>query len=235
MTLYGAILLLSGAFPLLLSFDRKVAFYRLWRSIFPALIITGALYLTADIVFARKGIWGFNPVYHSSTLILGLPLEEWLFFVVIPYCCLFIHYVFIAYFPSAHPGRKSTRSAGLLLVFAVLLVIALKTDRAYTFFNFLLMALSLVVAIMYAPDVLSRYFVTFLVILIPFFITNLILTGSFIDGEVVWYNNEENLGIRILTVPIEDIGYAFSLVLINLLFTEMFEFLYRGKGIANEK
>jgi len=49
---------------------------------------------------------------------------------------------------------------------------------------------------------------------------NGILTGSFIEGEVVWYNNTENLGLRIFTIPIEDFAYAFSMILYNLLLIE---------------
>jgi lycopene cyclase domain-containing protein len=64
---------------------------------------------------------------------------------------------------------------------------------------------------------MNNYYCTFLVILIPFILINAILTGSFIAEPVVWYDNTENLGIRILTIPIEDFGYAFSLVLFNLL------------------
>jgi lycopene cyclase domain-containing protein len=52
--------------------------------------------------------------------------------------------------------------------------------------------------------------------LIPFFIVNGILTGSFIENEVVWYNDFENLGIRLFTIPIEDTVYAFTLILLNL-------------------
>lgn len=59
--------------------------------------------------------------------------------------------------------------------------------------------------------------------LIPFFIVNGILTGTGIQDEIVWYNNSENLGIRIGTIPIEDIGYAFSLLLLNLLLFERFK------------
>ena len=53
--------------------------------------------------------------------------------------------------------------------------------------------------------------------LIPFFIVNGILTGTGIEGNVVWYNDEQNLGIRLATIPIEDTAYAFSLILMNLL------------------
>ena len=59
--------------------------------------------------------------------------------------------------------------------------------------------------------------------LIPFFIVNGILTGSFIENEVVWYNNTENLNIRLFTIPIEDTIYAFTLILLNLFVVESLE------------
>ena len=70
---------------------------------------------------------------------------------------------------------------------------------------------------------LSSFYITFLVMLIPFFIVNGILTGTGIQEEVVWYNDEENLGIRILTIPAEDILYAFSLILLNLILFKKFK------------
>ena len=60
------------------------------------------------------------------------------------------------------------------------------------------------------------------VMLIPFFIVNGILTGSMIENEVVWYNNSENLNIRLFTIPVEDTFYAFSLILTNLALTNYF-------------
>ena len=57
-------------------------------------------------------------------------------------------------------------------------------------------------------------------ILVPFFLVNSVLTGSFIPGEVVWYNPAHFMGFRIFTVPAEDAGYAFSLILGNLLMTD---------------
>jgi lycopene cyclase domain-containing protein len=227
MSLYLAILLFSAAFPFLLSFDRKVRFYSLWRSLFPSVLIAGAIYIFADIVFVRKGIWGFDPRYHSGIVLNGLPLEEWLFFILIPYSCVFIHYVFIAYFPNVAAGARTTRAFSLLLISLLMLLIVFNIHKAYTVFNFSLMIIVLVLALLFSIDMLRRYMITFLIMLVPFFMTNLVLTGSFIPGEVVWYNNEENLSVRIFTVPVEDIGYAFALVLLNLFFIDRFEYYYR--------
>ncbi len=52
--------------------------------------------------------------------------------------------------------------------------------------------------------------------LTPFFIVNGILSGRGKEGNVVWYNNEQYLGIRPGTITVEDTAYGFSLILMNL-------------------
>ena len=64
-------------------------------------------------------------------------------------------------------------------------------------------------------------------LLIPFFIVNGILTGTGIDEPVVWYNNAENLSIRILTIPIEDIFYGFELIILTIYFQELFKIRFK--------
>ena len=189
----------------------------MWKSIFPSLIIIGSVYITADIFFVKYGIWGFNPAYHLNLLLFGLPLEEWLFFIVIPYASIFIHYVFVSYYPNLMLSNTFVRIFSGILILVLLLVIILNHEKTYTLFNFGLLILALILALFDKTQLLNRFYITFLIILIPFFIVNAILTGTFIPGEVVWYNNSEILGIRLLTVPIEDTGYTFSLILLNLL------------------
>lgn len=88
----------------------------------------------------------------------------------------------------------------------------------------------LLVALVRTPDLLSRYLVSYMLILIPFIIVNGILTGSHISDQVVWYNDDENLGIRFLTIPVEDFIYCFSMILLPLLTARGLRNVLKNRG-----
>lgn len=220
MSLYFLLLLGSLIVPLIFSFENSMAFYRQWRFVWPAIIVVALFFVAADVLMTLMGVWGFNPNYHLNISVLHLPLEEWLFFVAIPYASLFVHYVVQFYWPQAKVNPKFGRG----LIFTLLILFALLGAsfyyKAYTIYVSGLMIIALIWALFDRSLVINRFFVTFLILLIPFVVVNAILTGTGIDEEVVWYNNQENLNIRLLTIPIEDFAYAFSMILFNLLLIE---------------
>ena len=55
---------------------------------------------------------------------------------------------------------------------------------------------------------------TYLFSLIALVVVNGVLTGSFIENEIVSYNENHFMGYRIFTIPIEDTIYCFSMLFI---------------------
>tara|TARA_R110002073_G_scaffold82034_1_gene196414 strand:+ start:1020 stop:1574 length:555 start_codon:yes stop_codon:yes gene_type:complete len=174
------------------------------------------IFIPWDVIFTNNGFWGFNEAYFLGSKIFGLPIEEWLFFICIPYACVFTHYALLFYFPNKKISLKNVKIISYLFVAILLLTIIFNYNKWYTLVNFTYAIILITIILKTNIELLQTYFLTFLVMLIPFFIVNGILTGSFIENEVVWYNNDENLGIRLFTIPIEDTIYAFSLILTNL-------------------
>ncbi len=229
MSLYLLLNIGSVSVPFIYSFHPKLKLYRKWKYIFPAILFTMMYFIVWDIIFTRNGVWGFNENYHSAVEIFNLPLEEWLFFICIPYACIFTHYALLHYFPDSRLSAKVTNYLSVSLAFGLMVISFFFYKNAYTFVDYLIGAIWLLIVNKYHQKLLRQYFLTFLVMLIPFLIVNGILTGSFLGSEVVWYNNDENLGLRVFTIPVEDFVYAFSLVLSSLFFSEKLELMFDKK------
>jgi lycopene cyclase domain-containing protein len=75
------------------------------------------------------------------------------------------------------------------------------------------------------------FWVSFLIILIPFTIVNGVLTGIATDQPVVWYNDNHNLGIRFFTIPLDDFIYNLALILLNVtIYERILGRLYQNKS-----
>ena len=220
---YFLILACTLAGPLLLSFDKKVAFYKKWKPLFLAMLIPAAIYIVWDIYFTSKGIWSFNEEYYvAETKVFNLPLEEILFFFIVPYCCVFIYECIRVYFP----GIKSTKTGDRILMglaVALLIVGFYFSSRHYASWTFtftgFFIALIYLLGNYFKGFNANAFLVSYAVVLVPFLGVNGFLTSI----PVVLYNDAENLGIRIYTIPFEDMFYGLLLVLMNIVFYEKFQ------------
>ncbi len=210
--LYLILNLGSLSIPLIYSFEKNMRFIKHWKAVLISITIVAVVFLVWDAIFTKNGVWGFNPDYHLPFLLLGMPIEEWLFFFCIPYASIFIHYSLEYFKPNLLIPVKATKVITLSILLIVLPVLVMNWGKAYTTVNYCFLIGILLLGYFYGIEYLRRFYIAFLIILIPFFIVNGVLTGTGIEEPVVWYNNNENLSIRLLTIPIEDIGYAFTML-----------------------
>jgi len=220
---YFLILAASLAGPLLLSFDKKVAFYKKWKYLFQAMLLPALFFLVWDELKTRAGVWSFSDEHIVGIKLLSLPIEEVLFFFVVPYCCVFIYECVICYFPSV---KQKKWGMPVLMMMGVLFFIAavFSYGKAYTFytslFNTLFIAALFLFQKWFKGFNASAFLISYLVIVVPFLIVNGLLTGI----PVVLYNDAENLGFRIFSflpwpmnnIPVEDIFYGMLLILMNV-------------------
>ncbi len=215
---YLLINVLTIFFPLILSFDKKVGFYKKWKYILPGLLITSVLYLAWDSVFTFKNVWSFNDDYILGVKLFGLPLEEMLFFVTVPFACIFIYECLICYF-SLNINANVVRYISVFLLLVSLVLALLYADRLYSIINFLTLAVILLYTLMKPINLnMGKFYVAYAVSLIPFYMVNGILTSI----PIVSYNDAQNMGFRVGTIPFEDHFYSMSLILLNLIFFEYF-------------
>lgn len=208
--------------PLTRSFEERLAFYKKWKYFLPATLITACFFISWDIIKTAYGVWGFNNSYILGPRLFYLPLEEYLFFITVPYACLFIYETLSLFYKPVRAGRVFT---GLIRIVALILIVSsgLFWGKAYTF-SVMLIAGLIVLAASYIVSawVMQKILITYLISLVPMLAVNGLLTGL----PVVIYNNHQNLGIRIGSIPVEDFIYNAALLYMNIALYEYFKHKY---------
>ena len=208
MDLYTKINLLILAIPLALSFDRRVAFWRKWPSVAMAILAVVLVFGAWDSWMASRGIWGFNPEHAGAWRFLHLPPGEWLFFVCVPYACLFVLACVRSYFPD-RTWRLPRGLVALVPGFFFFLAWRFR-ELGYTWSVFLSVGLTLTALECCAPaTVRSRNFwVALGLTYLPFGVVNGVLTGL----PIVLYDDAQNLAFRAGPIPVEDFFFSFSML-----------------------
>ena len=214
--------------PFLFSFYKKHTFYKEWKFFFLSCILIAIFFLIWDEIFTQQGFWGFNPDYLTGIYLGHLPIEEILFFICIPYACSFTYFALTYLIPNKKSTIRLQKTNYFLGLFLLGLSV-LNYNRLYSFLTFLCLGFFLLY-LRKTKINLFYYYLAFVIILPFFFISNGILTGSFLEKPIVWYNNTENLGIRMFTIPIEDTFYGMLLIFGNIYFHQLFKQKWNAKN-----
>ena len=210
---YFILMLLTIAYPLAQSFERRIYYYKKWRLLFSSILLMMLLFIPWDIWFTHWSIWDFNSDYICGVKVFLLPIEEWIFFIVVPFSCVFIHEV-LNYFFNKNLESSSYSKISFFLAIILALLSVLYSDKLYTLVCFSLTSLSLFILSLYNPVWIGSFFRTFLVSLIPFLLVNGFLTGSFTEQPIVRYSSNHIIGFRIINIPVEDSMYCLLMLLI---------------------
>ena len=210
--------LLILAFPFLFSFKWVFPYYKNYKPLVASIIIVGGVYIFWDILVTWRGDWWFNHEYlvDLGFTIGGIPLEESLFFVVVPYSCIFI-YENLQYFFT---DREIPFNKSVYYLIATLLAIAglFFYHQDYTILALLSASSFLFIAASWFQEILrSRNFWLYIAIsFVAFLIFNYLLTSIPIvlyNPNAIWGGTVEQIWYgRFITIPFEDFFYNFSML-----------------------
>ena len=169
-------------------------------------------------VLVTSSHWRFNTAYTLDFRLLGLPIEEWLFFITVPFGCLLV-------WETLPDTRLSTRMRSFrhlrTVLYAALLIgiWVFSTGRQYTGLVLCCFGFVGLTDTLLRTDLLLQLKTYVYLAIVSGLI--LVFNGYLTARPVVLYGEAYRSGYRILTIPIEDFGYGFTLALFNAMLYEV--------------
>ena len=203
--------------PVASQFNHQIKRISRWRLKLLANGIVMIPYIIWDVLVTDSH-WWFNKAYTLDFRLLGLPVEEWLFFITVPFGCLLV-------WETLPDTNLSTQMKPLRHVRTVLYaalpigIWVFSTGRQYTGLVLCCLGLVGLADALLRTNLLLRP-KTYLYLAI---VAGLILmfNGYLTARPIVLYSEAYQSGYRILTIPVEDFGYGFTLVLFNAMLYEV--------------
>lgn len=196
---YLLINILIVALPVGISFFIKMEFYRKWKFAFLGIGFASMLFVAWDMIFTRLGIWKFNPAYTTGPHIYTLPWEEVLFFITVPYTCLYAYECLRVYFP----GRSKIwigKLFGWGIVLLCLITLYYRYDQLFTSVTAILLLVTYLNHLWVTKgDYLNHLLVAWMVVMVP-----MALVDGFITGlPIIQYDSAQITNLRIGPIPVE--------------------------------
>jgi lycopene cyclase domain-containing protein len=202
------------AVPVWYTPDKRTAYYRRLPALGFSIAVVSTCYLLWDILVTARGEWSFNGKYLTGVKILNIPLEEGLFFITVPYSCLFISEVVL------YATKSSKFSLPASLIIAMILALLASSlafyPQGYTTKALVSCGFFLLIALLLDRPLLesNQYWIWLAICYVPFLIINTVLTAL----PVVEYNSKAIWGLRVGTIPLEDFFYNYAMLSFYLLF-----------------
>lgn len=212
------------------SFHPKIKFYLYFRAFAKASLLVAVFFILWDVWFTRTGVWWFNERYILGIYFFHLPLEEVLFFICIPFSCIFTYFC-MDRFLRIRVSERIERLVVFFSMFFSLLICSLYPGRLYTLVTFCTTFFTLgMLYFVLRVNWIGKASLVYSILMIGFFIVNGVLTGTGLTEPIVNYNPEELLNVRLLTIPVEDAVYGYEMFLWNVFF-----FLYFSKSLKDRR
>lgn len=209
---YLLILASIGVPVLIISLYRPIRNLRNVRPLLFSIMVVDPFYIVWDELAVKYGSWSFNGKYIIGIHIWLIPLEEIIFFLVVPFATILIYEgIGLLRLSSLNlPGWPFALIAAVFLIFALL-----NFHHSYTVVSFAFAGLVILISLCIKPDLLAskRVWVYMIISYIPF----IIFDHMMVTLPVFTYGRGSIMGIRIFSIPVEEYVYVFSLLLAYIL------------------
>ena len=189
---------------------KRFYFLDKWREAFISIFIAAIPFLIWDSLVTGMH-WDFNPNYILGFKIISLPFEEILFFITVPFACLFTWEMV-----KKHSQNKIVNfnkfNTTLQILFIAAGVAFLFVGKGYTGLAFTALGLTMFYDYKFGGQIFNhKIFFNFFLLITIF---TLLFNGYLTWRPVVTYGEVYQLGFRIFTVPFEDFIFGYSLLIL---------------------
>lgn len=225
MSIYLLINILTFSIPFVMSFEKKIKFYKNFPSLIFSILVVGTIFILWDYIATVRNDWSFNSKFIIGIKLFSLPIEEIMFFITVPFASIFLYETAKVYLPNNALRFPKWINVLAIIFFAVLSIIF--RNQYYTFTVMIFTALVFLVNLINKNKLFTSkiYWIWILFTYIPFFIVNYLLTSL----PIVEYSPKAIWGIRITSIPFEDFFYSFSMLSFNLFFYLLFKEKWQRK------
>lgn len=222
MELFLLINLIALLIPVLFSIWKKTFREINWLALIVAILCSGTFFVLRNYYLIHIGVKVYNPEHLIGSYIFGMPIEDILFFVTVPYAFIFIYRWTTKYFKHLEI-QQFTYVFSLILTLTSILLSVVYYDHIYTFLTVSVLAIfNGVVYFGYTPKWYSKFLIAFFLVTLHYILIDGIITLS-VENKIVFHAEDSVIGLYFFSIPIEDLLGFFLLFLMVTTCYEVFQ------------